>query len=322
MMKQLLRTLLLTLALVVTGAALAPPVFAQTAAEKKKAGEHFGRGLELYNEGNFAGALVEFDRAYELAPNYRVLFNIGQVKYQLQDYPGAMAAFQQYLKDGGAQIPADRREIVLKDIERLRSRVAYVKIEVNEAGATVSVDDRPVGTSPIPKAVAVSAGRRKITASSDGAAPVTKFLDLAGGDEASVRLDIVRQDVPIPPPPPPPGGGTGPDEEGGNVPWAAWGVTAAFGVGALAFGLLALNAASELDDAKAAETTKDELDDNRQKVLGFSIATDVLLAATVVTAAISVYLTVDANTGDDDEEPGGEVGIRIAPTGIAVQGSF
>lgn len=294
-------------------------VQAQTTADKQKAADHFGRGKELYEEGDYQGALVEFERAYELAPNYRVLYNIGQVKYQLQDYPGAMSALEQYLREGGAEIAADRRTQVLSDVERLRSRVAYLRIEVNEAGATVSVDDRQVGVSPLPKAVAVSAGRRKISASADGAAPVVKFVDLAGGDSSDVSLEILRttSPTPTPTPTPPPGGG---DNTGGTVPWAAWGITGGFGVGALVFGLLALDAANDFEDVKAGETTKAELEADRKRVLGFAIATDVFLGAAVITAAISIYLTVDGASSSG--EPSSEVGVRVTPTGIALEGTF
>lgn len=291
---------------------------AQTAAEQKKAGEHFGRGKELFNEGDYQLALVEFERAYKLAPNWRVLFNIGQVKYQLQDYPGAMDALDRYLEEGGSDVPQERRAQVQADIERLRSRVAYLKIEVNEAGATVSIDDREIGVSPLATRVAVSAGRRKVTATADGAPAVSKFVDIAGGDSAEVFLDILRNTV-TPPGPTPSPAPEMPAEEN-SLPWAAWALTAGFGAGALAFGLLALNAASDLDGAKGRPTSKDELEADRDKVLGFSIATDVLLGATVLTAAISVYLTVDAATSDGTDDT--SVGIRILPGGVAVEGSF
>ncbi len=318
---RLVRALLVTLALAFTVAAVAPPVaHAQTAADKKKAGDHFARGKELFNEGDYQGALVEFERAYKLAPNWRVLFNIGQVRYQLQDYPGAMTALEQYLEDGGADIPPERRAQVQSDIDRLRSRVAYVSVTVSEPGATVSIDDREVGVSPLLDKIAVSAGRRKVTAVVEGAPPATKFVDIAGGDSATVTLEITRAGSPSPTPSPAPEPGISEDEESGGLPWAAWALTAGFGAGALAFGLLALNAASDLDSAKGRPTSKDELEADRDKVLGFSIATDVLLGATVVTAAISVYLTIAAATsapGDDTS-----VGLRVTPNGVALEGTF
>src|SRR5438105_2983977 len=69
---------------------------------------HFKNGTDLYDENNFRGALVEFQRAYELAPSYKILFNIGQVDMELQDYAGAMTAYARYLREGGPDVSADR----------------------------------------------------------------------------------------------------------------------------------------------------------------------------------------------------------------------
>ena len=44
-----------------------------------EARERFGRGLRLFNDGDNAGALAEFERAYALSPHPSVLYNIGLV---------------------------------------------------------------------------------------------------------------------------------------------------------------------------------------------------------------------------------------------------
>ena len=68
----------------------------------------FARGIELYKEGNFHGALAEFRAAYAAAPSFRIHYNLGQTLYQLQDYAGAVRAFEQYLAEGGDKIEAER----------------------------------------------------------------------------------------------------------------------------------------------------------------------------------------------------------------------
>ena len=105
-MKPLARTLALVtaFALVAPGSvAFAQP--APTAAERAEAATRFKTGLDLFKDGDAQAALIEFRRAYQLAPNYQVLYNIGQVSFQLQDYPGALAALQKYLLEGGRNIP-------------------------------------------------------------------------------------------------------------------------------------------------------------------------------------------------------------------------
>ena len=47
----------------------------------RRAQGHFQRGVELYGERNYDGALAEFSRAHELSPNYRVLYNLAQTYF-------------------------------------------------------------------------------------------------------------------------------------------------------------------------------------------------------------------------------------------------
>src|SRR6187431_3094612 len=60
----------------------------------KEAGERYARGLSLYGDGEFLLALVEFERAYQLSNNYKVLYNIGQVRIQLGRYAKAKEALE------------------------------------------------------------------------------------------------------------------------------------------------------------------------------------------------------------------------------------
>jgi tetratricopeptide (TPR) repeat protein len=66
----------------------------QTAEAAREARERFQRGVELYKEGDYRAALLEFRHAYRLSPNPVVLFNIAQSHYELRDYAGAKTAFE------------------------------------------------------------------------------------------------------------------------------------------------------------------------------------------------------------------------------------
>src|SRR5690606_16554980 len=53
----------------------------------REARTRYDRGTKLYHDGAYEQALIEFERAYELAPAYRILYNIGQAAMLLRDYP-------------------------------------------------------------------------------------------------------------------------------------------------------------------------------------------------------------------------------------------
>ena len=60
-----------------------------TPAVARDAEERFQRGVKLFDDGDFKLALIEFQRSYALAHNYRVLYNIGQVEFQIGAFASA-----------------------------------------------------------------------------------------------------------------------------------------------------------------------------------------------------------------------------------------
>jgi hypothetical protein len=156
----------------------------------QKAAEHFERGVRLYEEQDWRAALIEFERAYALIARFQVLFNMAQCDYQLKDYAGALGAFEKYLRDGGGKVAEDERNRVQATIQDLRGRVAQVRVETDVSGAEVTVDDVPVGTTPLSSAILVSEGRRKIVASKPGHEQVARFVDVAGRDSISLALAL------------------------------------------------------------------------------------------------------------------------------------
>jgi hypothetical protein len=311
----------LILALGLFLAVVAPAAHALADA-REEAAEHFKRGADLYDDEDFRAALIEFRRAYALAPNFKVLFNIGNVQYQLGDYAGALKTLQQYLDEGGPRIEADRRAAVENDIERLKQRVAYLAITVDVAGATILVDDVEVGTTPLSEPVAVSAGRRKISARKSGHREDQKVLDLAGGDRQDLTLVLEPLSQSPGPKPQPPSG----TKEGSSVPWGAWATAAGFGAGCVVFGLLALNAKSNLDEAKRLPTTAEALEEKRNQTLAFGIVTDILAAGAVITGSVAIYLTVAGDEKDSPSDasapPSPEVAITVSPAGLGLGGTF
>jgi hypothetical protein len=190
-----------------------------------QAREHFHRGVQLYEEDDFRAALIEFNRAYELAPNPAVLFNVGQSYYQLREYAGALTTLERYLHESGDHVAADRRAQVDRELLELRSRVAHVALSCNVDGAELALDDVALDrASRAP--VLVGAGRHKLTATKRGYVTAVRVVDVAGGDEVDVRLDL----TPIPREAPP--------ATRASPNYLPAGVAAAFGVAGVTVGAI------------------------------------------------------------------------------------
>jgi hypothetical protein len=85
---------------------------------------HYARGLKLAGENGYEAALEEFTSAYELSPQFAVLYNIGQCQVALGRPSEAIDALSRYLHDGEDHVPPERRRLVEAQIAALRSRLS------------------------------------------------------------------------------------------------------------------------------------------------------------------------------------------------------
>ncbi len=292
-------------------AALAdPPVASPAASPVKEAAKHFHRGVALYGEADYRGALIEFKRAYEIAPNTSVLYNVGETYYQLQNYAAALAVFERYLTEAGTTAP-HRREVE-QTVDILRTRVGKIRVTASAEGCEVTVDDELVGKAPFDSPVTVSVGRRKITAMAPGYTPDTRFVEVAAGDTVDVALSLAPVGGPAVRP-----AVTAPAEAGGvDLVKVGWVTTGSLAAGTVATGIWAYVASRQLQDARHTfPTTGAELDSKASRARTLGIVADVVGAAFVVAGAITVKLTLSRS-------PSHEVHVAVVPGGIQVAGAF
>jgi len=270
-----------------------------TADEMVEARRRYDRALELSDEGNYDEALLELQRAYALAPTYRLLYNLGVVSVAVHDYVKAIDYFNRYLVEGGTEIEPARVTEVQTQMERLRARTSSVRITVSAPNAEVSIDDVPMGKSPLGGPITINSGRHRISASLPGYFPATQVIELAGNDNKVVSLTMVQATVAAEKPSKP-------------IPWLAWGITAALGAGAVVTGVLALNAESNYDSKVGTlGVSGSDVDSSYRTMRGFSLTCDAFLVGTVVAAGVSFYLTI--KPVKQSKKTGG---IQVSPTGF------
>lgn len=303
-----MRRLNSAIALVVT-LAVSTTAYAQKTDEARS---RFGRGVELFKDGDYRAALIEFKRAYELAPNYKVLYNLGQTSLELQDYASALKTFEQYLREGGKDVSSKRRAEVEAELGKLRTRVAKITVEANVEGAEVTIDDIVVGKTPLTEPLTVSAGRRKISVSKSGLTTATRTIDIAGGDNQKVPLELVDPQAAVVTT-------TNPSTDNPDVPraptqpitvfepaktnknmtpvWIGVGVTGGLAVGTIVFGIVALSAKSTFDTrvGELGQTTQ-SIDDARSRTRTFALVTDIFGGATIIAGGVTLALALTRPT--------------------------
>jgi tetratricopeptide (TPR) repeat protein len=244
-------------------------------APNEAAAAAFAEGVERYERGEHRGALESFTRAHELSPNWRVLYNIGQMHLELGHDRAAHETLTRYLAEGSGAIDELRLAQVNHDLQELRGRLSLLAPSVEPRGASVVSDGASIGSAPV------------------------------AAEEPAAR--VIAVPTPLEGDPPPAA------DAAARVPWAAWAISAGLGVGALTFGLLAVDAGTNFDAARERATTKDELESERATLLGFAIAADALTVATLVAGGVAIYLTLDR---DDD------VAVAWMAGGAAVRARF
>jgi tetratricopeptide (TPR) repeat protein len=237
-------------------AAPAPPAPPAGVEDQKVAAHaHFDRGLAASNDQRFGEAAAEFEKAYELAPDYRVLYNIGKVRSALGRFAEAADAFQGYLDRGGPDIPEERRKEVRDTLAADLAHVATVAVRVSPDGAEVRLDGKLVGVSPLPAPLRVTEGKHTVEALLPSRPVQLREIDVPGASALDVALDFpVAASLAAPPPAPPaPALVEKTPAPAPSRRWRTVGYTLAGAglVATLAGSLLAYRAATDANDARA-----------------------------------------------------------------------
>ena len=264
---------------------------------------YFDRGVDYYRDGNIHAALIEFKRAYEAAPNYRVLYNLGQVANALNDYVEAQRYFQRYLQDGGAEIDPERRAEVNALITKLAGRIARVTVICNVSGAQIYVDDVPVGVSPLSEALRISAGTRRIAAALSGKPRSTRVVDAVGGERISIEIEVVGAAH---------AEATAPNASSGPSPVLWLGIaTGALAIGSAVVGYLAAQDGSKFHDALSRNTTASEVNRLHDRAATKAILTDILLGATAITGGVTLIVALTGSGKSDKPQQASDRRARV-----------
>lgn len=335
--------------------AIAPSRAAEpTAAELTEAHTRFDKGLALFREGAFEAAAAEFERAYQLAPSFKILYDLGLAYARGHDPAAALRTFERYLRDGAESVPADRRASVERELADLQSRVARIRVEASVAGAAISLDDVGVGAAPLAEPLVVNPGRHRVAARVGDGTPVVEQVSVVGGESRTVAFALVDRAMaphpeastsasagaststnaaPIASTPPSPAITTSasasaavappqPPTRGASRTTIAWISSAIALAGGATLGGMALYESHQLSIARGADgQTRDGLDDLRTRTRVFAAGADVLFGTSIALAGLSLYWTYDdARSGESAPRP--VVGVVVAPSRIVFHLEF
>ena len=296
---------------------------------EEAARRQFQNGVELYEDGKLEQASVAFERAYELKPTYRILFNIAQVENDLGHFAAALRAYTIYLAEGGDEIDAERLAQVKSEIERLDSLVGMILVESEIEAAEVYVDDRREGGTPLDGPVFVDLGEHEVVIKRGVEVVHKERVRVAGGERVVVEVSVGEAGAEGAAPP---ADVTGEADEGADAlpaadeptrtwTWVAFGVGGAAALGAVITGSVATAKRKDVTGQCDGTDCDPSLRSEADQVESLSLATDVLVGMAAA-AAVSGVILYFVEPDDAESE------IAVAPTasanggGLAVTGRF
>lgn len=175
--------------------ALAAPTSGETApkrvrdALKGPALEAFDRGSALFGDGDPKGARAEFERAYELSKEPRVLYNIAVCDKAVRRYARALDELRRSLSEGEGKLPAAYVRTANDTIATLEPYVSKLEVVTSPDGAMILVDGEPLGTTPL-AAQPMEVGEHLVVARKGGFVESTQRVRVTSGEVARLTVTL------------------------------------------------------------------------------------------------------------------------------------
>ena len=161
------------------------------AASREQARRHFRQGVALYEEGNYTGALAEFQAAYDLTPAAAILYNIGLTHKALYRYPEAIGTLERYLAEGSGdpKLTADRRSKIQQLVAEMNSLLAPTTFVLFPPDARMVIDGREL-LLPADNTALLAAGTHAATVTAEGHLPERREFSVVAGSPLTLEFRL------------------------------------------------------------------------------------------------------------------------------------
>jgi len=168
-----------------------------SALAKAKAQSLLTEGSALYEKGDYADALDKFKEAFATYDSPKLLFNIGQANRDLGRPVEALEAFEQFLT-GARDAAPETIEDAKRSVDELQAKLGRLRVECQTENATISLDGKDVGLTPVTKLLWATPGRHQVTARHWNFPPAVENVDVRAGVVLPVRMVLQAPTAKVP----------------------------------------------------------------------------------------------------------------------------
>ena len=169
------------------------PSAAPSPRDAAEAKTRFTEGLKLYGEHAYTEALAEFESSYRLGGRPSALRNIAQCHRDMRQFAEAYEAYDRLLKTHGAQLSPADREAVTHALDELSDLSGAVRVTSNESGASVELDGKPLGVTPLAVGQRVSLAAHRVLVQKAGFEPFEKEVTVQSNQSVVVEATLTPE---------------------------------------------------------------------------------------------------------------------------------
>ena len=161
----------------------------------------FRKGIDAFEAGNDQESLKALNEAWAIRPTYDIAAALAQTELALKRYRDAAEHLDYGLNHFVPGQSEKTLELMRTAFAEVKQHVAALRVQVNQEGATIDLDDRALGSSPLKNLTFVDPGRHTLRAR-HGDRMASRQLDVQAGQEYSVLLELAdSNDLPTSGPP-------------------------------------------------------------------------------------------------------------------------
>lgn len=168
----------------------------RAAAEAPDAKARLSQGSRLLAEHKDEEALALFKRAYDIAPGPRAEAQMGIAEGALGRWLDADAHLGAALARKDDPWIKKNAAALEQALDKVGEHVGDLDVQANVAGATLQIDDKPLGALPLSKPVRWVAGTATLTVTATGYVTVRRPIQIVAGTRNREVVELVKVAVP------------------------------------------------------------------------------------------------------------------------------
>jgi hypothetical protein len=159
---------------------------------KSEATIHLEAGDRALGAGDAVTAIREYEAARTLQPSFEAALGLARAERTRRDSLKAREQLTAITKEFFAKLTDKQRSQLEAERSLVANGIASLSLDVKEPGASVALDGKPVGTTPLSAPLELNAGKYELSVKKPGFAADVRQLELAGGN-TRVVIALVRE---------------------------------------------------------------------------------------------------------------------------------